>query len=81
VLRNQMPETIHLARSAREHGAVAASAFGAGFGGAVWAMIPRDDADRFMAVWRANYERAFPSRRARAKWATTQAAGAARRVR
>jgi galactokinase len=30
ILRNQVPETIHLARSARELGAVAASAFGAG---------------------------------------------------
>lgn len=81
VLRNQVPETIHLARAARELGAVAASAFGAGFGGAVWAMIPREDAGRFMAAWCTSYERAFPARRARAKWSVTRPAGAARRVR
>jgi galactokinase len=81
VLKNQVPETVHLARSARELGAVAASAFGAGFGGAVWAMFPRDDATRLLAAWRESYERAFPNRRARAKWALTGAAGAARRVR
>lgn len=80
VLRNQVPETIHLAHEARAQGAIAASAFGAGFGGAVWAMIPRDDADRFMAAWRAGYERAFPGRRARAKWSLTRPAGPARRV-
>jgi len=81
VLKNQVPETIHLARSARELGAVAASAFGAGFGGAVWAMVPRDDSTRFLAAWRDGYERAFPNRRSRAKWALSAAAGPARRVR
>jgi galactokinase len=80
VLRNQESETIHLARSARERGAVAASAFGAGFGGAVWAMIPRNDSERFMAAWRAGYEGAFPGRRARARWSLTMPAGPARRV-
>jgi galactokinase len=80
VLRNQVAETIHLARSAREHGAIAASAFGAGFGGAVWAMVQREEADRFLAAWRAEYERAFPGKRARAKWALTYPAGPARRV-
>ena len=39
LLRNQVPETIALAHSARELGAVAASAFGAGFGGSVWALV------------------------------------------
>jgi galactokinase len=80
VLGNQVPETIHLARTAREQGAIAASAFGAGFGGAVWAMVLRADADRFLAAWRADYERAFPARRSRAKWSVTRPAGPARRV-
>jgi galactokinase len=80
VLGNQVPETVHLARAAREQGAIAASAFGAGFGGAVWAMVQRSEADRFMAAWRADYERAFPAKRARAKWARTNPAGPARRV-
>ncbi|MFI5243947.1 MAG: galactokinase family protein [Gemmatimonadales bacterium] len=81
VLRNQVAETIHLVREARALGAIAASAFGGGFGGAVWAMIPHDDADRFMAAWRAAYERAFPARRARAKWSLTSPGGPARRTR
>ena len=38
-LGNQVAQTIELARSARRLGAVAASAFGAGFGGSVWAMV------------------------------------------
>jgi galactokinase len=80
VLRNQVAQTIHLARSAREHGAIAASAFGGGFGGAVWAMVQREEAGRFLAAWRAEYERAFSGKRARAKWALTYPAGPARRV-
>jgi galactokinase len=79
-LGNQVPETIHLARSAREGGALAASAFGAGFGGAVWAMVPRDAAVTFVGLWRASYERAFPSRRAHAQWLVTRPAGPARAV-
>jgi galactokinase len=81
VLQNQVEETIHLARAAREHGAIAASAFGAGFGGAVWAMISKNDAERFARAWRESYEAAFPGKKSRAKWMVTQAAGAARRVR
>lgn len=77
-LGNQVPETIHLARTAREGGAIAASAFGAGFGGAVWAMVPREGANTFVGLWRASYERAFPSRRAHAQWLVTRPAGPAR---
>jgi hypothetical protein len=44
-------------------------------------MIPRSESDDFIAAWRAVYERAFPKRRARAKWAVTSAAGPATRVR
>ena len=39
LLGNQVPETIALTRLAREHGAAAASAFGAGFGGSAWALV------------------------------------------
>ena len=39
LLENQVPQTIGLARSARQCGAAAASAFGAGFGGSVWALV------------------------------------------
>ena len=77
-LENQVPETIHLARSARELGAVAASAFGAGFGGAVWAMAPLSRAAEFAAAWRASMCAAFPSRASRALFVVTAPSGPAR---
>jgi galactokinase len=52
LLGNQVPETIALARSARELGALAACSFGAGFGGSVWALVDRD-ADAFARRWHA----------------------------
>jgi galactokinase len=61
LLRNQVPETIELARSARELGAIAASAFGAGFGGSVWALVPIADAERFISQWSAKYHGNFPA--------------------
>lgn len=60
LLGNQVPETIELARSARTLGAVAASAFGAGFGGSVWALLSSTEADEFRETWAANYRRKFP---------------------
>lgn len=41
-LRNQIPQTIRLIESALHQGALAASPFGAGFGGSVWTMVHRD---------------------------------------
>ncbi|MCC7194183.1 MAG: hypothetical protein IT356_01375 [Gemmatimonadaceae bacterium] len=70
-LENQVPETIHLARSARELGADAASAFGAGFGGAVWAMVQCGDAGDFLARWHESYAAAFPARAARSRFMQT----------
>jgi galactokinase len=46
-LENQVPETRALAALAREHGALAACSFGAGFGGSVWAAVLTADATRF----------------------------------
>ena len=60
-LRNQVPETTALQRSARELGAAAASAFGAGFGGAVWAMVAADSAEEFRKRWGQQYLAAFPA--------------------
>ena len=80
VLGNQVPETIRLARLARAHGALAASAFGAGFGGAVWAMIPREGADTFVASWREGYLHDFPERHLRARWLVTRPAAPARQL-
>ncbi len=62
LLENQVPQTIHLARSARECGAAAASAFGAGFGGSVWALINDSATEPFLAAWAAQYRKAFPSK-------------------
>lgn len=59
-LGNQVPETIALARLARQSGATAASAFGAGFGGSVWALVPVGDARDFMAEWSGRYAAEFP---------------------
>jgi galactokinase len=50
-LLNQIPETVALQRTARKLGAYAASAFGAGFGGSVWAMIDSTKAETFLRSW------------------------------
>ncbi len=62
VLGNQVPETVHLAGSARELGAAAASAFGAGFGGAVWALLPVGEVEGFLHRWKSDYLARFPGR-------------------
>ena len=53
LLGNQVPETSALAASARTLGAFAASNFGAGFGGAVWALVEAAEADVFARKWHA----------------------------
>jgi len=60
-LGNQIPQTIELARSARSIGALAASAFGAGFGGSVWAMVSADQAVEFSNRWQNHYRGKFPA--------------------
>ena len=76
-LGNQVPETVFLAASARACGAVAASAFGAGFGGSVWALVSRAEADVFRERWQTRYVTAFPMRAARAAFVTTRPGPAA----
>ncbi|WP_217990145.1 galactokinase family protein [Brachybacterium alimentarium] len=78
-LRNQVPETIALPRLARTVGAHAASAFGAGFGGSAWALVPADGAEQFAARWLDAYRAEFPGR-ADATTAITRPGGAARRL-
>ena len=77
VLGNQVPETIALARSARQSGAIASSAFGAGFGGSVWALIRAADADVFLERWSSEYRRGFPAAARRAAFFTTRPGPAA----
>jgi galactokinase len=60
LLGNQVSETIFLATKARILGAPAASAFGAGFGGSVWAMIETRKAPAFTEKWSQDYAKNFP---------------------
>ncbi len=79
-LRNQIDETIRLVRDARSSGAVAASAFGAGFGGAVWALVRASDAETFRAKWADGYAARFPSAARGAEFFVTRAGPAATRL-
>lgn len=72
-LGNQTPETIELARSARDLGAVAASAFGAGFGGSVWALVPSARAEEFRDSWTRHYRERFPARADASEFLITRA--------
>jgi galactokinase len=81
LLGNQVPETIALARDARELGAVAASAFGAGFGGSVWALVRTADAATFAARWSEHHLARFPARAAQAATFVTRPGPAAMRFR
>ena len=60
-LRNTVPETAWLPREARKLGAVAASAFGAGFGGSCYAFVKKEEVERLVSEWEENYEKEFPS--------------------
>jgi galactokinase len=60
LLGNQIPETILMAKLARQNGAFASSNFGAGFGGSVWALVPAAEAAAFGKRWVAAFERAMP---------------------
>ena len=61
-LGNQIAETSFLQRSAREIGTVAASAFGAGFGGSVYSIVKAGEAKSFADEWRRTYLSKFPQR-------------------
>lgn len=59
-LDNQVPQTRFLVADALARGAIAASAFGAGFGGSVWAMVSRTAADDFADDWISAYRHRYP---------------------
>ena len=80
LLGNQVPETIGLARLARDLGAAAASAFGAGFGGSVWALVERHAAPAFLNQWQNAYGERHPVAAARASFFLTGAGPAAVRL-
>jgi galactokinase len=60
MLDNQVPETRELVRHALNLGAFAASAFGAGFGGSVWALVNAQDAEPFSRDWASAYAASAP---------------------
>ncbi len=76
LLGNQTPETIALARLAYDHGAFAASAFGAGFGGSVWALARTDEAEIVARRWHQAYmQTCRPT--GHVEWFTCEPAGGA----
>jgi galactokinase len=77
LLKNQVPQTVHLAHTARELGAVVASAFGAGFGGSVWALVPVASAGAFLANWRKSYAAKYPDDAVRSTFFATRPGPAA----
>lgn len=79
-LENQIPETMALARTARALGAEAASAFGAGFGGSVYALVPTAEVDAFIGRWAREYRSRFPARADASRFFATAAGPAAVRI-
>jgi len=67
-LQNQVDQTNFLQASARRLGALAASYFGAGFGGAVWAMAERGGGEPLLEQWRQAYAERFPEDAARSEF-------------
>ena len=80
LLGNQVPETIALARLAREAGAHAASSFGAGFGGSVWALVNADVAGDFARRWLEGYAARHPEAATHAETFVTRPGFGAQKV-
>ncbi|MCS6711711.1 galactokinase [Brachybacterium sp. EF45031] len=79
-LQNQVPETVTLQQLARQLGAHAASAFGAGFGGSVWALVEADGADAFATEWFDRYAERHPGPANAATWLVTRPGASAHRL-
>ncbi|MCA9001338.1 MAG: galactokinase [Planctomycetes bacterium] len=60
LLANQVPETLALTEALLEAGALAASPFGAGFGGSVWALIQDDQADSLVQQFQTQEAQPIP---------------------
>jgi galactokinase len=80
LLGNQIPETSYLAHCAPNCGAVAASAFGAGFGGSVWALVEENRVGPFLNSWAQAYRSRFPERVGSASFFQTGAGPAAMQI-
>ena len=59
-LWNIAPEIEYLQKKALKLGALAASGFGAGFGGSAYALVPTKDAPQFAMRMKKDYARQFP---------------------
>lgn len=79
-LGNQIPQTIALVDLAHKLGAGAASAFGAGFGGSVYALVPTHSASEFAERWLADYRQLYPHEGEYATTLITAASKGARRI-
>lgn len=77
-VQNQVPETMFLARSAMAAGAHAASAFGAGFGGAVWAIVDGTQVQPMIRAWRESYAASFPARATKGEFLVVRPAAGVR---
>lgn len=76
-LDNQVPQTVALVDTALDLGAQAASPFGAGFGGSVWAMVPESDAEAYATELLRRYQVQFPDDAPAASTLVTHPSGAA----
>ena len=79
-LDNQIPQTVSLVRQARQSGAVAASAFGAGFGGSVWALVEAAEVESFQRRWASAYHRQFPEAIGHSEFFSTMAGPSATKL-
>jgi galactokinase len=70
LLKNQTAETNRLVELATRLGAYGASAFGAGFGGSVWAIVDSGASGAFLTDWQRAYEKDFPQTGKRATFFT-----------
>jgi galactokinase len=69
-LGNIVPPVDFLQRAAGPVGALGASGFGAGFGGAVFAVVPESKVPGFTANWEREYHDAYPKEAAEARFFT-----------
>lgn len=79
-LENQVAPTVRLTEGAMAAGAIAASPFGAGFGGSVYAIVERAIAADFTRAWASGYTAEFPELGGRADFFVTEVADGAREI-
>ncbi len=72
LLKNQTAETNRLVETANQLGAHGASAFGAGFGGSVWALVEQSNAGSFLEEWQSRYQDVFPESGERSEFFVTR---------